>query len=52
MGIESNGTQSGKAPIVIRAGRIWFSKEMERRFYFVLTVIMLAVGIFYKLGWL
>ena len=31
-------------------GRLWFSKEAERRFYFILTMIMLAIGILYKTG--
>lgn len=51
MGIETNDTKSGRPPIVIQAGRLWFTKEMERRFYFVLTVIMLVAGILYKWGW-
>ena len=31
-------------------GRVWFTREAERRFYFILTVIMLAIGILYKAG--
>jgi hypothetical protein len=38
-------------PKLIRQGsRIWFSKAAERRFYFILTMIMLAIGILYKTG--
>jgi hypothetical protein len=31
-------------------GRVWFSRETERRFYFILTVIMMVMGILYKTG--
>lgn len=31
-------------------GRLWFTRKAERRFYFILTMIMLAVGILYKAG--
>jgi hypothetical protein len=31
-------------------GKIYFSKTAEQRFFFALTVIMLLVGIMYKLG--
>ena len=31
-------------------GRHYFSKDTERRFFFTLTVIMLALGACYKLG--
>jgi hypothetical protein len=38
-------------PKPIRQGsRLWFSKAAERRFYFILTMIMLAIGILYKTG--
>ena len=40
-----------KQPLLIgQAGRVWFTREAERRFYFILTMIMLAVGILYKTG--
>lgn len=31
-------------------GRLYFSKASERKFFFVLTVIMLLVGACFKLG--
>lgn len=31
-------------------GRLWFSRETERQVYFVLTLIMLIIGILYKTG--
>ena len=49
---ETQGPQSVKPPIVIQDGRLWFTREVERRFYFILTLIMLSAGILYKLGWL
>jgi hypothetical protein len=40
-----------KRPLLVRQdGRVWFTREAERRFYFVLTMIMLVVGILYKTG--
>lgn len=31
-------------------GKIYFSRTAEQRFFFALTVILLLVGILYKLG--
>jgi len=31
-------------------GRLYFSRAAERKFFFSLTVIMLLLGILYKLG--
>lgn len=43
--------QKPKNPkIICQAGRIYFSRESERRFYFILTLIMLIWGILYKIG--
>jgi hypothetical protein len=40
-----------KGPQWIRQdGRLWFTREAERQFYFILTVIMLILGILYKIG--
>jgi len=40
-----------KRPLLMRQdGRVWFTREAERRFYFVLTMIMMVVGILYKAG--
>ncbi len=36
----------------IEKGRIYFSKETERRIFFVLTLILLCAGIVSKLGWI
>lgn len=40
-----------KEPLMIgQDGRVWFTREAERRFYFILTMIMLAAGFLYKVG--
>ena len=40
-----------RQPHLMRQGaRLWFTREAERRFYFVLTMIMLILGILYKIG--
>jgi hypothetical protein len=31
-------------------GKIFFSREMERKFYFILTILMLLVGLLAKVG--
>ena len=31
-------------------GRLYFSKDTERKFFFALTVIMLLIGACFKLG--
>ncbi len=32
------------------SGRIYFSRSAERRFYFIMTLIMLVAGTLFKLG--
>ena len=48
----THNPKSNQPRIVIQDGRIWFTRKTERRFYFILTVIMLAAGILYRLEWL
>ena len=36
--------------LVHEDGKIYFSKENERKFYFLLTIIMLLAGILYRAG--
>lgn len=43
-------TMARRPRLITQDGRLWFTREAERRFYFILTIIMLAVGILYKLG--
>lgn len=39
-----------KKSVYYENGRFYFTKETERSFYFVLTLVMLAAGILYKTG--
>lgn len=34
----------------IDKGRIWFSRDAERKFYFVLALVAFFTGLAYKLG--
>ena len=48
---EMTGITATHRKNVVRQGsRIWFTREQERRFYFFLTIIMLMIGILYKIG--
>lgn len=40
----------GKKKFRVEDGRIYFSRTAERRFFFSLTVIMLMLGVLFKLG--
>ncbi len=46
---RENGNKRAQL-LVYTEGKIYFSKENERKFYFLLTIIMLLTGIFYKAG--
>jgi hypothetical protein len=39
-----------KAPVVYRDGRIYLTREFERKLFFVLTVIMMLWGALTKIG--
>ena len=39
-----------KRKLRLEDGRIYFSRGVERKFFFSLTVIMLLLGILFKLG--
>lgn len=41
---------TAKKSLYYKDGRFYFTKEAERSFYFILTLIMLVVGILYKTG--
>ena len=36
--------------IVYRWGRVYFSRETERKFFFILTMVMLLLGLLAKAG--
>jgi len=42
--------EEAKKPIHYDKGRIYFTRRMERKVFFVLTLIMLGAGILYKVG--
>ncbi len=42
--------ETAKKRLRYKDGRLYFTKDAERSFYFVLTLIMLVAGILYKIG--
>lgn len=39
-----------KKTILVKNGRVYYKKESERKLFFVLTIIMLLLGILAKIG--
>jgi len=37
-------------PIQYHRGRVYYTRRVERKVFFVLTLIMLIAGVLYKLG--
>ena len=48
--IGSHIDQPANKMLHFEDGRLYFSKDTERRFFFTLTVIMLVIGAGFKLG--
>ena len=48
MGLEEKDRP--RKMIQYKNGKIYFSRAMERKFFFILTVIMLLMGLFAKVG--
>ena len=48
--MEASSPKEKKAPVVYRNGRLYFTKEFERKLFFVLTVIMMLWGALAKIG--
>ena len=42
--------QQANKMLQFKDGRLYFSKDTERKFFFALTVIMLVIGACFKLG--
>ena len=40
----------GQKKLSVEKGRIYFSRAAERKFFFGLTLIMLLLGVLFKLG--
>jgi hypothetical protein len=47
---ESKSTPKPTRGFVLRGGRIYFSRQTERKLFFILTLIMLVLGIIYHMG--
>ena len=47
---ESGKSQPDRRKLKFENGKIYFSKDAERKFFFILTLIGLAVGACFKLG--
>jgi len=47
--MEGNPQENGKR-IWFPEGRIYFSRDTERRFFFIMTLVMAVFGIAVKLG--
>lgn len=42
---------SGKKPLFkLKSGRTYFTGQTERNFYFVLALVLLLIGLLFKLG--
>jgi hypothetical protein len=39
-----------KKMLMIENGKIYFSKDLERKFFLVLTIALLLSGLMYKIG--
>jgi hypothetical protein len=48
--IEDRKESRGKKKRRFEDGRLYFSRAAERKFFFSLTVIMLLMGLLFKLG--
>jgi len=48
--IEIKETQGKNRSLRVENGKIYFSRDAERKFYFALSLIIFLAGLFYKLG--
>jgi hypothetical protein len=46
------GIQPKPQRLLFREGRVYFSRDTERQFFFILTVVMAAAALAYRFGWL
>ncbi len=51
-GFEKFPQRIHQKPLFYKKGRIYFPRDMERKFFFVLTLLMLLWGVLVKLGFL
>ncbi len=45
-----NNMDKQKKPLFYEKGKFYFTSQLERKFYFGLTIIMLSLGILAKAG--
>ena len=50
--IENGGTKESKIGLRIENGKIYFSRDSERKFYFILSLILFVAGLCFKTGML
>lgn len=48
--IENQMPQGKNKSLRVEKGKVYFSREAERKFYFALSLIIFLAGLFYKLG--
>ena len=48
--IENNAAIKNKNGLRIENGRIYFSRDSERKFYFILSLILFLAGLCFKTG--
>ena len=48
--IEEKPTHGKNGSLRVQKGKIYFSRDAERKFYFALSLILFLAGLFYKLG--
>lgn len=50
--MKKTDEKKGLKTLLHKAGVTYYSRETERRVFFILTLAMLLLGIIYKIGWL
>ena len=48
--IESGNDRQDSRKLYLEKDRLYFNKDTERKFFFILTIIMLVLGACFKLG--
>ena len=48
--IENQMNQGKNGRLRVENGKVYFSRDAERKFYFALSLIVFLAGLFYKLG--
>ena len=48
--IENRMAHGKNGSLRVEKGKVYFSRDAERKFYFALSLIVFLAGLFYKLG--